>query len=214
MNDIKPIETHYKGYRFRSRLEARWAVFFDTAGIKWEYESEGYQQTIGWNEDGTPSEFVKYLPDFFLPRTSTFVEVKGSNKLLKDCKKKYESFLDWNSQLPKFCDSSGSRHGLIVLGPIPESIWGIILHPIIQHHKGLIWNWMCFYGNDSFRNIQVFSEDYQIDNLRILGLLTSKTEPKEWTIDCERIKTPRAFSKVVDAYKAARSARFEFGESG
>lgn len=24
------IETEYKGYRFRSRLEARWAVFFDT----------------------------------------------------------------------------------------------------------------------------------------------------------------------------------------
>jgi hypothetical protein len=27
--EIKAIETSYKGYRFRSRLEARWAVFFD-----------------------------------------------------------------------------------------------------------------------------------------------------------------------------------------
>jgi len=26
---IKAIETQYRGYRFRSRLEARWAVFFD-----------------------------------------------------------------------------------------------------------------------------------------------------------------------------------------
>lgn len=26
---IKPIETRYKGCRFRSRPEARWAVFFD-----------------------------------------------------------------------------------------------------------------------------------------------------------------------------------------
>lgn len=26
--NIKAIETEYKGYRFRSRLEARWAVFF------------------------------------------------------------------------------------------------------------------------------------------------------------------------------------------
>lgn len=33
---IKPIETKYKGYRFRSRLEARWAVFFDALGISWE----------------------------------------------------------------------------------------------------------------------------------------------------------------------------------
>ena len=31
--EIKPIETHYKGYRFRSRLEARWAVFFDAAKL-------------------------------------------------------------------------------------------------------------------------------------------------------------------------------------
>jgi hypothetical protein len=30
----KAIETHYKGYRFRSRLEARWAVFFDTRARK------------------------------------------------------------------------------------------------------------------------------------------------------------------------------------
>jgi len=27
MADIKPIETIYNGYKFRSRLEARWAVF-------------------------------------------------------------------------------------------------------------------------------------------------------------------------------------------
>ena len=39
---IKAIETSYKGYRFRSRLEARWGVFFDALDIKWEYESEGF----------------------------------------------------------------------------------------------------------------------------------------------------------------------------
>lgn len=55
--DIKPIETIYKGYRFRSRLEARWAVFFDNMGIKWLYEHEGYVLENG--------EY--YLPDFFLP---------------------------------------------------------------------------------------------------------------------------------------------------
>src|SRR5262245_3495425 len=35
---IQPIETIYRGYRFRSRLEARWAVFFQTLGVPWEYE--------------------------------------------------------------------------------------------------------------------------------------------------------------------------------
>lgn len=50
-----PIETQYKGYRFRSRLEARWAVFFDRLAIPWQYEPEGY--IVG----GRP-----YLPDFRL----------------------------------------------------------------------------------------------------------------------------------------------------
>ena len=66
---IKPIETIYNGYRFRSRLEARWAVFFDAAGIKYEYEPEGFDL------DG---EY--YLPDFYLPQFSLFVEIKPFNK--------------------------------------------------------------------------------------------------------------------------------------
>lgn len=53
---LKAIETRYKGYRFRSRLEARWAVFFDALGIRWEYEVEGFETEAG-----------RYLPDFWLP---------------------------------------------------------------------------------------------------------------------------------------------------
>ena len=40
--EIKAIETVYNGYRFRSRVEARWAVFFDTLGVPYEYEKEGF----------------------------------------------------------------------------------------------------------------------------------------------------------------------------
>lgn len=70
--EIKPIETHYKGYRFRSRLEARWAVFFETLGCKWIYEKEGYQLADG----------INYLPDFWItqmrefPGFGRFVEIK------------------------------------------------------------------------------------------------------------------------------------------
>lgn len=64
--DIKPIETHYKGHRFRSRLEARWAVFFNALGLPFQYEVEGYQLPIGG----------RYLPDFYLPTEGCYVEIK------------------------------------------------------------------------------------------------------------------------------------------
>jgi hypothetical protein len=52
---VKPIETVYKGYRFRSRLEARWAVFFDAIRVSsWQYESQGFD--LGHSG--------AYLPDF------------------------------------------------------------------------------------------------------------------------------------------------------
>jgi len=62
----RAIETRYKGYRFRSRLEARWAVFFDAIGWKWEYEPEGYELA-----DGT-----RYLPDFRI--CGSFIEIKAT----------------------------------------------------------------------------------------------------------------------------------------
>ena len=63
---IKAIETVYNGYRFRSRLEARWAVFFDELCINYDYEPEGYDLgEAGW-----------YLPDFWLPDLETWIEIK------------------------------------------------------------------------------------------------------------------------------------------
>lgn len=49
-----PLETWYRGVQYRSRTEARWAVFFHTAGVVARYEPEGYRL-----DDGTC-----YLPDF------------------------------------------------------------------------------------------------------------------------------------------------------
>ena len=63
---IKALETLYSGTRFRSRTEARWAVFFDAMGLRWQYEPEGYDLGDG----------LWYLPDFFLPDLDMFVEVK------------------------------------------------------------------------------------------------------------------------------------------
>ncbi|MFZ1008643.1 MAG: hypothetical protein WAN65_17515 [Candidatus Sulfotelmatobacter sp.] len=66
MTQIKAIETAYAGCKFRSRLEARWAVFFDALPIKWRYEPEGFELPSG----------ARYLPDFYLPQFNVWAEVK------------------------------------------------------------------------------------------------------------------------------------------
>lgn len=65
MEPVTPIPTRYRGRLFRSRLEARWAVFFETLLLPWEYEREGY-----------PCKSKYYLPDFWLPRQKRWVEIK------------------------------------------------------------------------------------------------------------------------------------------
>jgi hypothetical protein len=81
----------------RSRLEAHVAAKFDVLGIEWSYEPEGYDLDGIW-----------YLPDFWLPKIRTIVEVKGnlvaedalekphrlSAMLFADCQD------DWSADLP------------------------------------------------------------------------------------------------------------------
>lgn len=104
---MKAIETQYKGYNFRSRLEARWAVFFDSLGLQWEYEPEGFEMS-----DGT-----KYLPDFKVTypgrdtseKHNEWYEVKSS---LREMSKE-----EW-LKLLKFEKESGSS--IIILDGPPE----------------------------------------------------------------------------------------------
>lgn len=63
---LKPIETNWRGYRFRSRTEARWAVALTEADFAFEYEKQGFELPSGW-----------YLPDFWLPERKAWLEVKG-----------------------------------------------------------------------------------------------------------------------------------------
>ena len=49
MTHFAAIPTMYNGVQFRSRLEARWAAFFDLCGWQWEYE---------------PFDLDGWIPDF------------------------------------------------------------------------------------------------------------------------------------------------------
>lgn len=65
----KALPISYKGIRFRSRLEADWALTLDTLGITWQYEPEGFELSDG----------SCYSPDFWLPSARAWLEVKGSH---------------------------------------------------------------------------------------------------------------------------------------
>lgn len=82
MNPIQAIPTTYRGIVFRSRIEARWAVFFDKLGIQYEYEKEGY--TLPPIPGAEDQRTLHYLPDFFIPAQRKFTkplwaEVKGAD---------------------------------------------------------------------------------------------------------------------------------------
>ena len=81
--DIKAIETKYAGTIFRSRLEARWAAFFDVFGWSWVYE---------------PFDLEGWLPDFLLKpvspnREGVLVEVKPITEFCKDTANQIEKAL-------------------------------------------------------------------------------------------------------------------------
>lgn len=63
MTTLRPIETLYRGYRFRSRLEARWAAFF---------------RLMGWQAHYEPFDLDGWIPDFVVhgAKQRVVVEVK------------------------------------------------------------------------------------------------------------------------------------------
>lgn len=69
------IPTIYAGTQFRSKLEADYARIFDTLGVEWRYELAGHYFGNTF-----------YLPDFWLPKSRQYVEVKGVFEPA-DCKK-------------------------------------------------------------------------------------------------------------------------------
>lgn len=177
-----PIETHYAGCRFRSRLEARWAVFFDVMDIPWEYEPQGF----------TLSNGARYLPDFLLPECGTWIEVKGTTDNLNTallCRAAEE--------LPTASETFGERGAqFMLLGPIPA--------PKPTGDYG--WN----FGACGFAGGYGFGGYYK--------------NKRPWGLDCGTRQTGAGLlapyydeyghSTAQTAYRIARCARFEHGESG
>lgn len=86
MNRVPSIPTTYKNAHFRSRLEAKWAAFFDLLGWKWQYE---------------PVDLNGYIPDFVLEGVkSVLVEVKPAMSIteLEPFVERMDK-LEWNKEI-------------------------------------------------------------------------------------------------------------------
>lgn len=208
---IMAIETKYNGHLFRSRLEARWAVFFDVLGVRYLYEPERFLVT---NTHG--HNIGTYLPDFHLPDYGTWVEVKGS---LGDCSDEYLEMIanavDWGGCLPGMTDSICTSRGLLWLGPIPETHWiavGIPRHVILQHGKGGWAGDAGFFPDGLHTNSG--SEGYFDSSCG--GTYSAKIIRAELqkVYTAPRYVFPEpAHYRLIEAYDAARTARFEHGQT-
>jgi len=206
----KAIQTRYKGYHFRSRLEARWAVFFDCIGVKWLYEPQGFTLKSGEN----------YLPDFYLPEIDTWLEVKGCSSIDIDTFN-----YDGAIKVIDFLESTGKR--IFVLGHIPDSEQLKAELDNIYHACGYVSaayprhlsnpdnaSAYTFHVRDC---CELIVNDWWDENVGITeagGEFSNYYGAKE-DIPCERCGAKKwRHSAPFKAFKSARSARFEHGENG
>lgn len=215
--DVKAIETEYNGYKFRSRLEARWAVFFDAAGIKYEYEAYGFEG-INWGDE-LPR---KYLPDFYLPQFDVFVEVKPSKEKLYQEQEKISSCIDFNA-------TPISEKGLLILGQIPhyepfEDEFIVPKFAFLTWNKGVDSNLASFIFDDldKLRLITEFTGEVSSapelpyivvnDDLYLMANhAAAYMENMLWTVNRNNVLSTAV--KLSPCFKKARQARFEHGET-
>lgn len=115
MNNLEfsAIQTAYRAYEFRSRLEAKYAVFFDLCGWSWSYE---------------PPEFNGWIPDFAIGQRPTLVEVKPFYRI--------EEFA---AQKVKIIES-GCRQDVILFGADP--CWLSAEMPLHSHSTAPVIGWL------------------------------------------------------------------------
>lgn len=180
--EFKAIETYFDGYRFRSRLEARWAVFFKTLGIPYEYEIEGYQMGD-----------LFYLPDFWLPEQEYWIEIKGEYP---------DEGEDRKARM--LCEGTDQRVYLFYEGiPDPDRLFeacSCFAYFPSQYYDGTI--------------IAQRDEDYRWCQCPVCGYCGVSYCGKNERLPCPHQNewgkgSNYASDELVEAYRVARSARFE-----
>lgn len=194
---IKPIETYYNGYRFRSRLEARWAVFFDALGVRYEYEPEGFDLGNG----------DYYLPDFRVKCYGTrgkskyptqgfdlWIEVKG--RMSADDARKIKKFAGIQIVKEDGCGWWKIENPILIVDRIPDD-------PINIDGAS--------YGMD---NTDIYAFNYELidgDYFEAYPAADKDGNFYLWGADGNYINY-EDMDRVAMAYEIAKQTRFEHGE--
>ena len=229
---VKP--TKYAGILFRSRLEARWAVFFDALGISWEYEPETFLVDNWWSADSPASDEcsgplnagpvkIQYTPDFRIgidaePHPDYHLEVNEDGTFVTPDHRLlsvyaevkptnaavYASALKISASI-EFYGPLGA--GLLLLGPVPRGEGVAPAHPILSWQKGVGLEYGSFDEHGNFRRTE-----------SPVGYSDGPELPKPIMLEC-RWKSGHPLSslnnwKVRSAYDAARNERFGLGAAG
>jgi hypothetical protein len=212
-NFLRPIETVYKGYKFRSRLEARWAVLFDALGVKWQYEVEGFQLSDG----------ECYLPDFKVRSINNLIywyEVKpegdmGDGKLQRFAEGFRQAFPD--DRITDFTILSGDPYEvlgaslLFAAEPVQQASWFHQGHSVCPRCGGINNIPIAGYSED-----QLYFQCFQCDMDTPCGSgnpvedgLISPTTPHKGVLLIEETHLQSYVTKVKSSCDKARSYRFE-----
>jgi hypothetical protein len=217
-DNLKAIETEYRGCTFRSRLEARWAVFFDEMGWTWQYEHQGYEcgwRLYNWHSEYDSSEKFYYLPDFFLPDLNTFVEVKAQ---MND--QQLDRFLNAAAHLSNYGENNPQVLVLCDLRSTPHPDWTFI-PKVLRFHKGDLGmkEHSAFMAPKRSTPDWWFGEwiasDWAGPGIQAPYMFYSRTLDGIRFDLLEKLHSSSdASPEYLRAIKAAKSARFEHGWSG
>lgn len=197
LSPLQAIPTLYGGVWFRSRLEARWAVFFTRIGLDWVWEDQRYR-----------AEPKSYLPDFLLPKLRLRIEIKPTMDDRHDGPALLAAFNLWQDFANKVLDDGTCRTAMFigyipnpdmvgVRGPLHEGAWLSGPTIVTADEYGYAW---CTCPSGRHIDIAMGADGNRIE-------CTCPRSSDEWP--CPTGDDPR----ILNAYAAARSERFEYGRS-
>lgn len=189
MRDVEAIQTTVDGVRYRSRTEARWAIFFSALNLTFSYEPQRLRLSSG----------ETYLPDFYIREFSAWFEVKAANDAI---------VTNESARARRLAADHPEQRVWLAVGPPSETTANILplneweLQTPIEQILGLLEN--------RYRFLQDRRDDeiYWLQADQVTGIFRHSFCIGGPGTSTDHDRLPLLQRRIVDAYEAARTASF------